>query len=464
MGTRTLFVLLLLGCSAAAQGGEHPVPLSADFDPAKCVECHRDHTEGKYIHTAITIGCNACHEVKIEGTVTSVTTIAKGRALCVSCHTDKDKAEAKGNLHPPVAQDCTKCHSPHSSPYKFQLLKERTGGPAENLCLGCHDKGVNVPDKGSRHIALDMGCDTCHVTHKTGEPGKKEFDYHLTKSPPALCLDCHDASDKSLKETHHNQPFDKAVCTDCHDPHQSASPKLLQKTVHFPFAEKMCEVCHQPAKDGKVVLNEDGKFELCYTCHDEIKKLVETSKNQHLAFSVTDRCTTCHSPHASRYPRLLKQPVGVCVQCHEERADEQKTKKFLHPPVFRDGCYICHQPHGSENPTLLRTAQVNDICLTCHSITPHVETKPDSKTMTLFSSVVLPADYLDSVKRIDVSSNGRGHPIGNHPVAGMPDPSKPGSTINCISCHDPHASDFTRRRFRMKQGQTVICLKCHGKQ
>ena len=36
---------------------------------------------------------------------------------------------------------------------------------------------MNVPEKGSRHAALDMGCDTCHVTHKTGERGKQEFDY-----------------------------------------------------------------------------------------------------------------------------------------------------------------------------------------------------------------------------------------------------------------------------------------------
>ncbi len=58
---------------------------------------------------------------------------------------------------------------------------------------------MNVPKDGSRHAALDMGCETCHVTHKNGERGKIEFDAHLTKAPPALCLECHDAKDAALQ-------------------------------------------------------------------------------------------------------------------------------------------------------------------------------------------------------------------------------------------------------------------------
>ena len=104
---------------------------------------------------------------------------------------------------------------------KNQLLKPTSGGANENLCLSCHTKGLNVPATGSRHAALDMGCDTCHVTHKVGEKGKIEFDYHLTKAPPALCLDCHDAKDASLIKAHQGQPFATANCVQCHDPHQS---------------------------------------------------------------------------------------------------------------------------------------------------------------------------------------------------------------------------------------------------
>ncbi len=78
-----------------------------------------------------------------------------------------------------------------------------------------------MPKGGSRHAALDMGCDTCHITHKTGERGKREFDFHLTKDAPTLCIDCHDPKDAAIAKAHQNQPIDKADCLTCHDPHQS---------------------------------------------------------------------------------------------------------------------------------------------------------------------------------------------------------------------------------------------------
>ena len=101
----------------------------------------------------------------------------------------------KGTYIRPRVRDCIKCHDPHTSDNKYQLLKATAGDKGKNLCLDCHTQGLNVPEKGSRHAALDMGCDTCHVAHKVGEKRKQEFDYHLTKALPALCIDCHDVKD-----------------------------------------------------------------------------------------------------------------------------------------------------------------------------------------------------------------------------------------------------------------------------
>ena len=77
-------------------------------------------------------------------------------------------------MHPPAVRDCIKCHDPHTSDNKNQLLKATSGDKGKNLCLDCHKQGLNVPEKGSRHAALEMGCDTCHTTHKTGDAGKAE--------------------------------------------------------------------------------------------------------------------------------------------------------------------------------------------------------------------------------------------------------------------------------------------------
>jgi predicted CXXCH cytochrome family protein len=175
--------------------------------------------------------------------------------LCLSCHADKKASDIKNRVHSPAVRDCLRCHDPHQSANENQLLKPVSGGKSENLCLSCHNTGLNVPAKGSRHAALDGGCSTCHTTHRTGDRGKREFDSHLTKDAPALCIDCHDPKDATIAKAHNDQPIAKSDCLTCHNPHQSKSPKLLQAFLHQPFGDKdSCATCHQPAKDGKVVL------------------------------------------------------------------------------------------------------------------------------------------------------------------------------------------------------------------
>jgi len=241
---------LALVCSGRGFGAVHPVPLEANTDAAKCLECHEDKSKGKFVHSAIAMGCLTCHEIRVNKDITRVKlTTTTPQSLCLTCHADKDAATLKGTVHPPAVRDCIKCHDPHESDNKNHLLKPESGEKDKNLCLDCHTQGLNVPEKGSRHAALDMGCDACHVTHKVGEVGKLEFDKHLTKDVPALCVDCHDVKDDALVKAHQGQPFATANCIQCHDPHQSAQPKLMQKFLHNPFESKACDTCHSPAKD-----------------------------------------------------------------------------------------------------------------------------------------------------------------------------------------------------------------------
>ena len=249
-------IILLSLLPAASWASVHPVPLDPNQDPATCAQCHEDKTKGKSVHSAIAMGCTSCHEIRVKKDVTRLKLITTTTvALCVTCHADKKAADIKGVVHPPAVRDCVKCHDPHTSDNKNQLLKPASGDSKDsNLCLSCHKTGVDVSKDGSRHAALDMGCDTCHITHKTGQRGKREFEFHLTKDAPALCIDCHDSKDAALIKAHQGQPFGTADCLTCHDPHQSAQKHLMAKFTHMPFAGGQCDSCHAPAKDGKVVL------------------------------------------------------------------------------------------------------------------------------------------------------------------------------------------------------------------
>jgi predicted CXXCH cytochrome family protein len=448
----------------SARADIHPVPLEKNVDSAKCLECHDDKAKGKSVHTAVATGCTSCHEVRVNRDVTRVKLVtASPNSLCLTCHADKNAAEIKGTVHPPAVRECAKCHDPHESDNKNQLLKPTSGDQKNNLCLECHTTGLNVSEKGSRHAALEMGCETCHIVHKTGEKGNIEFDGHLTKSPPALCLDCHDAKDESLQKAHQNQPFGTANCLECHDPHQSKLPKLIARFPHPPFADKQCEVCHAPAKDGKVVLTQADAKSVCVTCHDDKAKQIETAKVQHPG--AAGDCTDCHSPHASRFPGLPKtNGVDICLGCHSDIADLQK-KPVHHQPAFTEGCGTCHEPHGSDQPKLLR-ASGNSLCLECHGPDTVPQYDKDADIYKIFGGkVTLEGDYFKKNKvPVLPLRYGRGHPIDKHPIGDVTDPqdtSKVLVKLSCLTCHQPHAGANQGLLVNDQKNNAEFCSTCH---
>jgi predicted CXXCH cytochrome family protein len=308
-----------------------------------------------------------------------------------------------------------------------------------------------------------MGCSTCHVTHKTGEVGKREFDYHLTKATPTLCFDCHDASSADLKKAHNNQPFEKADCLTCHNPHESKGPKLQNTFVHAPFSDKdSCSSCHQPAENGKVVLTEKDAKTLCVTCHDEQAKHIETAKVQHPG--AQGDCTDCHNPHAGKSPGFPKpDAVNVCLGCHTDQAEQHK-KAHLHQPAFEQGCATCHEPHGGDNAKLLRASNINALCLECHGPDAQPKKLEAEHLVTIFDGKVkLPEAYFRGVPVLAVKY-GRGHPVDKHPVQNQMEPtdvSKVRVEMNCKMCHQPHSSAQPNLLVKDQANNMAFCANCH---
>ena len=459
-----LIPCLLILAASTAVAKTHPVPLEKNVDSAKCLECHEDKSKGKSVHSAIATGCLSCHEVRVNRDVTRVKLITTtSQALCLSCH-DEKKVQAGQTIHPPAVRDCVKCHDPHQSDNPKQLLKPTSGtGSQENLCLRCHNIGVNVPKDGSRHAALDMGCETCHLTHKNGDRDKIEFAAHLKKDVPALCVECHDTKDASLQKAHQDQPFAGANCLQCHNPHESAKPKLLQTFLHVPFESKMCDSCHLPAKDGKVVLTAADSRALCVSCHEEQAKKIEAAKVQHPG--AQGDCIACHNPHAGKSPGFLQpDPVKACLACHSDQADQMK-KAVLHQPAYVQGCMTCHEPHGGDNQHLLRAATTNKLCLECHGPDANPQKIESEHLVTIFDGKVrLPEDYFKKVILLPLQY-GHGHPVERHPVIDIVDPtnmSRVLKPINCLTCHQPHSGAKQGMLVKDQANDMAFCMTCHA--
>jgi predicted CXXCH cytochrome family protein len=459
-----LGALVLGAMTLLASAQQHPA-LDSNVTAAGCISCHENKAKGEVVHTATEKGCLSCHEVRVTRDVTRVKLItATPLKLCLQCHSNKDATQIKGHAHGPAAGDCLSCHDPHTSANKNELLKPTSGANAEeNLCLGCHTTGINSQKGGSRHVALDLGCDTCHTTHKTGDRSNDEFAFHLTKSSPALCLDCHDASDADLIKSHQGQPFAKSDCVSCHDPHQSSRPKLMQAFVHPPFGEGLCDVCHEAPKNGRVVLTGKSVKEVCVGCHAEQGEKIEKAKFQHPG--AQGECTDCHNPHAGKLPAFPKaDAVNVCLNCHVDQAELQ-NKRVLHQPAFEQGCTTCHDPHGGEHPKLLR-AEGNALCTECHSTNSTPGKLASAHMVTLFDGKVrLPEDYFakQQVVRFDLK-DGIGHPVGRHPVTDVHDPADPGKVkwpLGCLSCHQPHAGGARAMLVKDLPPSLQFCRNCH---
>lgn len=166
--------------------------------------------------------------------------------------------------------------------------------------------------------------------------------------------------------------------------------------------------------------------DICFGCHDKGKF---TGTTVHAPVSM-GMCTSCHNPHKSEAPKLLSSAMpGVCYNCHGEK---EFTKKTVHAPVMGGMCMECHTPHVNKNEKLLVKKGVF-LCRKCHPTvgkTPHMIT---------------------------------GFKAGGHPVRGNNDPARKGQPFDCVSCHQPHSSDWGKL-FRYKgRGPFDLCTNCHTK-
>ena len=262
------------------------------------------------VHAA-TEDCTSCHEVTVGDEGTTVALAQGDPGLCVECHSDLEPAVA-GDLehpHPPLADGCLECHSPHASDFPRLLVAAQA-----EVCANCHG--------GEAFEAAHDGLLTAGVT-----------------------------------------------CTSCHRPHGGDQEKLLVGAVqHPPFADRSCAACHRPSLGGRIRLLARGK-RLCLACHDDPAS-VANAESVHPALADDPRgragCVACHDPHLSQRPRMLRAAgPALCADCHEGVV--RSARAATGHAAADDDCANCHLPHASEQRRLL-ASPVAELCAECHDV------------------------------------------------------------------------------------------------
>ncbi len=253
---------------------------------------------------------------------------------------------------------------------------------------------------------------------------RQEFEvFHLPEREDA-CQACHPmAVDESTRKP---RTSGDSICTSCH------RAKLEAKYVHGPLGTYVCMACHveEPAESlPKYSVVRKGP-ELCNTCH-ATKRTIGEYRYVHGPLAV-GLCKVCHDPHGSPYKLMLhNESKELCYGCHvdlREAVEDASVRR--HGIIDSAGCTACHDAHGEAEPFMLRQP-LQDLCMSCHQ------------------------------KKLGNLAKRKVHPVRNHPVQGVPDPSRPGKDLSCVSCHRPHAGKV--RGLLRGPSYFQLCQKCHRK-
>lgn len=229
---------------------------------------------------------------------------------------------------------CRGCHPTVAAPFfknpHFKSVAAGNQPPELTGCEGCHGPG-------GAHVAAKGG--------KTTIP--RAFSLMKPEAVIETCLTCHakDLNRANIMRSQHT--LNQVACTSCHSIHHSTTPKaLLAKTQH----------------------------EVCYGCHTNVRAQF-SMPFKHRVNEGFMECTDCHNPHGTNgptwrmgaRPRMVTQEKSVeepCLKCH---VDKRGPFMFEHAATRIDGCETCHSPHGSPNPRMLKRPVVFTVCLECHT-------------------------------------------------------------------------------------------------
>ena len=223
------------------------------------------------------------------------------------------------------AAKCKECHADtyaafDSTPHRKIALGRQPVGEG-NACEGCHGPGRE------------------HA--QTGDPTKIfSFRSVAAKDVASHCLACHQYGQEHsnfLRSAHKTSDVSRI---DCHSAHHSVTTEFILRKP-------------QP--------------QLCYGCHQEIAAEF-AQPFHHRVDEKLLTCTDCHNQHGGVLRAQLRTTASrdaICLKCHAEKSG---PFVFEHAPQRTEGCVSCHVPHGSANPRLLKRSEVNLLCLECHTV------------------------------------------------------------------------------------------------
>ena len=240
------------------------------------------------------------------------------------------------------------------------------GVPAEEkvrvstICLDCH-QGQDSTLAGTAHWAGDV---------------------HEGADARVACTDCHSGDRKHWEGDPEANPMsnpaktgtaaEARVCSSCHQ--NSHQQNMIERNVHEKN-DVSCSGCHQVHGSKHISLLKAPENKLCLDCHSRVEGEF-ARPYRHPTPEGIIRCTECHTSLDLTARELSQNGTSVCLKCHGEFAgpfpyEHQATLDFS---TEEGGCMSCHEPHGSALPRMVKQPYEPPhypLCSQCHSVPRH---------------------------------------------------------------------------------------------
>lgn len=235
---------------------------------------------------------------------------------------------------------------------------------ASAVCLDCHG-GLDSTLAGTAHWAAGdhegagakVACTDCHAgdrRHWEDDPAANPMTNPAKVAPAAqarICATCHQNSHQQNMVERNVHPVNGVSCTDCHGVHAVKGK------------ERQASLLQKPQKD------------LCLGCHGSVAGQFAKPYRHPVAEGVVS-CTDCHATLDKTARELTFNGTSVCMKCHGEFAGPFpfQHQATLDHSAEEGGCLTCHDPHGSALPRMLKQPYEpphQQLCTQCHSVPRH---------------------------------------------------------------------------------------------
>ena len=428
-------------------------------------------------------------------------------------------------------RDCAVCHimwlndfrTDKETLIKWQpgnvLMKDTQGVvSSEEICYSCHDgyvmdsrhvvwknKQHKTSVKPSNKVTIpstlplsnkdEIYCGTCHTPHASGPVSGAGFSAPIIfmrekNIDSNLCEMCH-KNETAFKRTN-SHPLKNTTLQLPDILFESGSKKAQDRN------KIICQTCHivHGAGGDKITIVDNKNSELCITCHDTQKGLIDTKHDLRVSLpqekninrqlsSHSGPCSACHTPHNAAGKKLWAKRLNpgisasqMCLTCHGKDSGYKNKRigRHSHPvnidssskrlmtgdlPLFlADGtenpagkvqCFTCHDVHrwdpgsaankgkkdieGDASNSFLRMANgaSSTLCLTCHNDKKEVITTDHNLKIT--------APNAKNLQQFVARESGP-----------------------CGACHIPHNAAGKRlwaRRLKPGDFASQACIGCH---